>query len=154
MADPDSIVVFRCTPSQQERRALERFARRLRRQVTGGRAFHCLISTDRELRRLNRRFRKRDAPTDVLSFPAADFPGAPKAAPFLGDIAISFERAARQARRLGHSLHEELCVLMLHGVLHLMGMDHARDQGEMARAEARWRKKLGLPTSLTERGSP
>ncbi len=74
MADPDSIVVFRCTPSQQERRALERFARRLRRQVTGGRAFHCLISTDRELRRLNRRFRKRDAPTDVLSFPAADFP--------------------------------------------------------------------------------
>ncbi len=154
MSDPDSLITFRCALGPQQSEALERFARRLCRLITGGRIFHCLISTDRELRRLNRRFRRRDAPTDVLSFPVAEnFPSAPGQTHFLGDIAISLDRAARQARRLGHSLYEELCILMLHGVLHLTGMDHSSDGGEMARAEMRWRKKFGLPAALTERVS-
>ena len=81
----------------------------------------------------------------MLSFPEHGAEG------FLGEIAISVERATAQARRYGHSMLQELRVLMLHGVLHLTGMDHETDGGSMARAEARWRKKLGLPGSLTER---
>jgi len=71
---------------------------------------------------------------------------------YLGDIAISVSRAAAQARRWGHSLEEEIGLLMLHGVLHLKGYDHEGDRGRMARVEARWRKALGLPAGLTERG--
>jgi probable rRNA maturation factor len=100
----------------------------------------CLITTDAELRRLNREFRKKDYVTDVLSFP-----GSP------GEIAISFDRAAEQAAELGHSVDDELRVLMLHGLLHLSGLDHETDSGEMAKAEARWRKRLRLPVGLIER---
>ncbi len=64
---------------------------------------------------------------------------------------ISADRAREQAREFGHSIHNEICILMLHGVLHLAGMDHERDGGAMARAEARWRKMFGLPTGLIER---
>ena len=81
----------------------------------------------------------------MLSFPEHGPDG------FLGEIAISVERATAQARRYGHSMLQELRILMLHGVLHLTGMDHETDGGRMARAEARWRKKLSLPGSLTER---
>jgi probable rRNA maturation factor len=101
---------------------------------------NCLVTTDEELRRLNKRFRKKDSATDVLSFP-----GQP------GEIAISFDRAAEQATALGHSVDAELRILMLHGLLHLSGMDHETDSGEMAKAEARWRKKLKLPVGLIER---
>jgi probable rRNA maturation factor len=69
----------------------------------------------------------------------------------LGDIAISSARARAQARQFGHSLDTEIRILMLHGVLHLLGMDHAADSGRMARAEKRWRARLGLPTGLIER---
>ena len=69
----------------------------------------------------------------------------------LGDIAISLERAHVQAREFGHTVDDEICILMLHGVLHLMGMDHERDAGAMARAEAEWRWKLRLPSALIER---
>lgn len=100
----------------------------------------CLITTDAELRRLNREFRKKDYATDVLSFP-----GSP------GEIAISFDRAAEQAAEMGHSVDAELRILMLHGLLHLSGMDHETDSGEMAKAEARWRKKFKLPVGLIER---
>lgn len=155
MSDPDSYILWRRAPGKLRHAGLERFAAELRRLLTRGRGFGCLLSDDRELRRLNRRFLGKDAPTDVLSFPASPGPGeADQARAFLGDIAISVERAARQARRYGHSLEEEICILMLHGVLHLLGMDHSRDRGEMARAETRWRKKLGLPASLTERNRP
>jgi probable rRNA maturation factor len=98
----------------------------------------CLVTTDTELRRLNREFRKKDYATDVLSFPPED-------------IAISFDRAAEQAAELGHPVDAELRILMLHGLLHLSGMDHETDSGEMAKAEARWRKKLKLPVGLIER---
>jgi probable rRNA maturation factor len=128
------------------RKQLESFARRLASEVAGGRRFCCLLTDDRELRRLNRQFLGRDYPTDVLSFPAAN--GS------LGDIAISVDRARQQAAEFGHSLEEEIAILMLHGVLHLAGMDHERDRGRMRRAEIRWRKALGLPAALIERTRP
>ena len=70
---------------------------------------------------------------------------------FLGDIAISLGRARAQAREFGHAIEQEVQILMLHGVLHLMGHDHETDSGAMARAEKRWRAKLGLPNGLIER---
>jgi len=129
---------------------LRRFAGVLRSQVAGGREFECLITTDGELRRLNRDFRGKDYPTDVLSFPAA---GAPRA-PFLGSLAISAQRAAAQARAFGHSREQEIEILMLHGLLHLLGLDHETDRGHMARTEARWRRRLALPHGLIERTQP
>ena len=140
---PSSTVTFRRVPRDFPRRAIERFARRLQMDVAQGRPFDCLITGDAELRRLNHKFLGNDYPTDVLSFPAA---GAS-----LGDIAISFARARAQARAFGHNTGQEVQILMLHGLLHLLGMDHATDSGRMARAEKRWRARLGLPTGLIER---
>ncbi len=143
MSDPDSnLVLFRRAPAGLRRLGAESFARRLREDVAGGRPFVCLITDDRELRRLNRAFRGQDHATDVLSFPEADG---------LGELAISWQRAGEQARACGHSVRQELRILMLHGLLHLLGMDHETDRGRMARAEARWRRKLGLPDGLIER---
>ncbi len=121
-----------------DRRGLELFARRLRDEVAGARGFECLVTDDRELRRLNEQFLGKDYPTDVLSFPEPESGG-------LGEIAISVERAAEQARRYGHRPDDEIRILMLHGVLHLLGMDHEADRGAMARAEKGWRRRLGLP---------
>ncbi len=104
-----------------------------------------LLTTDAGIRGLNRRFRKMNKATDVLSFPAA--PGFGVA----GDLAISVETAARQAAEQGHRLSVELRVLMLHGLLHLAGMDHEIDDGKMARKERRLRAQLGLPMGLIER---
>jgi probable rRNA maturation factor len=103
----------------------------------------CLVTTDAELRRLNREFRGKDYGTDVLSFPSGDG----------GEIAISWDRAEMQAGEMGHSVDDELRILMLHGLLHLTGMDHETDHGEMCNAESKWRKKLGLPAGLIERVS-
>jgi probable rRNA maturation factor len=104
-----------------------------------------LLTTDDGIRGLNRRFRGKNKATDVLSFPVqAGFGMA-------GDLAISVETAARQAGEQGHRLSVELRVLMLHGLLHLAGMDHETDDGAMARKERRLRAKLGLPLGLIER---
>ena len=127
------------------RRDVKAFAKRLEEEVAGGRPFECLITSDNELRRLNRHFRKQDHATDVLSFPAASPSG------FLGEIAISFQRAKEQAAEYGHNTAREIDILMLHGVLHLLGMDHETDRGRMSRAEKKWRGVLGLPTGLIER---
>ncbi len=81
----------------------------------------------------------------MLSFPAAEPNG------FLGDIAISFPTARRQAAEYGMRVDQEIGILMLHGMLHLLGMDHHTDRGRMARAEAKWRAALGLPCGLIER---
>jgi probable rRNA maturation factor len=140
-----STVTFRRAPAGVRRAATERFARKLEAEAAKGRPFDCLISGDTELRRLNREFRGEDHATDVLSFPAA----APQER--LGDIAISAGRARAQARQYGHSLETEIRILMLHGVLHLLGMDHAADGGRMARAEKHWRARLKLPNGLIER---
>lgn len=144
MSSEESSVLFR-HPSRRVRRGpLKDFLRELSRRAAGGRAVTCLITTDGELRRLNRAFRGRDHATDVLSFPSSGNGGA-------GEIAISFDRAAEQAAEQGHAVEQEIRILMLHGVLHLAGMDHESDSGQMARAEARWRRRLGLPPGLTER---
>jgi len=145
-----STVTFRRVPADFPRRPIERFARLLQIEVAQGRPFDCLITGDAELRRLNLKFLGNDYPTDVLSFPAPD-PRPPAPGPWLGDIAISFPRARAQARAFGHSTAQEIRILMLHGLLHLLGMDHATSGGRMARAEKRWRTRLGLPTGLIER---
>jgi len=106
------------------------------------------VVSDRRMRALNRQFRGKDTATDVLSFPATHVPGVSS---FLGDIVIASGVATRQAREAGHSVGTELKVLALHGLLHLMGYDHDTDDGKMARAEARLRKKAGLREGLIER---
>jgi probable rRNA maturation factor len=140
----DAELVYHTRTGSLSRPGLTRFAERLRQKVARGRGFCCLMTTDRELRRLNRQFRGKDAATDVLSFPAGDGDS-------LGEIAISMERARMQAREHGHRVQSEIEILMLHGVLHLMGMDHERDGGEMAASEQSWRQRLGLPCGLIER---
>lgn len=125
--------------------ALQRFAGRARRAAGLSGRMDVLITTDSDLRALNRRFRRKDRATDVLSFAGQN--GA------AGDIAISAETAARNARRLGHSTVAELKVLILHGALHLAGYDHERDRGQMARREQRLRRQFRLPSGLIERGS-
>jgi probable rRNA maturation factor len=146
MSSPDgSTVTFRRTPPDFRRQTVERFARRLQKEVAKGQPFDCLITGDADLRRLNRQFRGLDYATDVLSFPAAP------PAPHLGDLAISLGRARAQAREFGHGTEHEVEILMLHGLLHLLGLDHQTDAGQMARAEKRWRTKLGLAAGLIER---
>jgi probable rRNA maturation factor len=108
-----------------------------------------VITTDRRIRALNRAWRGLDAATDVLSFPAGDDPGPGR---HLGDVVISRETAARQARHEGHAQATELRVLALHGLLHLLGYDHERDSGRMARIERRLRRQGSLPAGLIERG--
>jgi len=137
MSADDIPLLFRRTSRGLRARELRDFLGRISR----GREVTCLITDDRELRKLNREFRGKNYATDVLSFPNGNG----------GEIAISIDRAAAQAAEHGHSTFDELRILMLHGVLHLRGMDHENDSGEMARTELRWRKKLGLPSGLIER---
>ena len=155
MPSPEgSSVTFRRVPATLHRIAIERFARRLQKEVAKGKHFDVLITGDVELRRLNRDFRNKDYATDVLSFPAGNSVDRKlKHAPpgRLGDLAISLGRARAQAREFGHTIEQEIQILLLHGVLHLMGHDHEIDGGKMARLEKRWRANLGLPTGLIER---
>jgi probable rRNA maturation factor len=102
------------------------------------------VASDARVRALNRRFRREDTTTDVLSFPSDE-------AGYLGDVVISLGVAARQARAAGHSIDTELRVLALHGLLHLLGYDHERDDGQMARLERRLRRMGGLREGLIER---
>lgn len=145
-----SSVLFRRSVSgagqpRLDKRAIRQFARRLALELAQGGEFVCLLTTDKELQRLNREFLGQDYPTDVLSFPAPD------ASLGLGELAISVDRARVQAAERGHSMLEEIQILMLHGVLHLLGMDHEHDRGKMARAEKEWRSRFGLPAGLIER---
>src|SRR5665213_3103979 len=140
----DPLILYRRPPATLRRSRLEQFAGVVRSQVARGRVFGCLITGDTEVRSLNLRFRGKDATTDVLSFPSGE---TGKHEP-IGEVAISLGRARAQARERGHSIEDEICILMLHGVLHLLGMDHETDNGRMARAEVLWQRKLGLPTGL------
>src|SRR3954454_20577228 len=118
------------------------------------------LVSDARMRELNRRFRRKDTPTDVLSFPSeTSGPRASGVGPrFFGDIVISAMTARRQARETGHSYASELKVLALHGLLHLLGYDHddPSDGGRMARLERRLRAQGGLRAGLIERapGAP
>jgi len=127
--------------------ALSRFVSRAKRAAGLAGEVSVMLTSSSELQRLNRRFRGKNKTTDVLSFPAMD-----KAQNGLaGDIAISAEIAAYNARHLRHSPADEIKILVLHGILHLAGYDHERDRGEMAFKEWHLRKTLGLPIGLIER---
>jgi rRNA maturation RNase YbeY len=100
--------------------------------------------SDRAMRELNRLWRHKQGTTDVLSFPAEQDDFEKLEGPRLGDVVISVEQAARQARENGLSFDQEIAQLILHGLIHLCGYDHATDQGEMDRLELRLRKKLRI----------
>lgn len=101
----------------------------LQEQVQPPAMLTLLLTNDRRLQQLNRDFRGVDEPTDVLSFPAGDsLPKGAEPMPYLGDIAVSVPYAARQATAGGHSLVAELQLLAVHGVLHLLGYDHAEPE--------------------------
>jgi probable rRNA maturation factor len=146
----NSVVIFRKSVPQLTAAALARFLLRAGRIAGLQGSVNVLVSGSRELRALNSRFRGKDKPTDVLSF--APPPGLING--LAGDIAISAEMAAQNARELGHSAAQEIKILALHGILHLAGYDHESDQGAMARKEVRLRKSLGLPSGLIERNLP
>jgi probable rRNA maturation factor len=116
------------------------------------------LVSDARMRALNRRYRGKDYATDVLSFPVLAAPPVRSAArrsgrgrSHLGDIVIARGVAGRQAREAGHGTPEELRILALHGLLHLLGYDHEHDHGQMARLERRLRRQGGLREALTER---
>lgn len=121
---------------------LESFSRRLARAVRRSpNDFTVALVSDRRIQALNRRYRKQARPTDVLAFPLRD---SSRTNGYVGDVAISVETARRNARRYRHSPQEEIKLLILHGVLHLMGYDHESDRGQMNRRERHLRRRLGL----------
>ena len=133
---------------------LEEFLQKVSREIgLGPESVAVRLIGDAEMARLNETYRKKKGPTDVLSFPVEADSGKAgtlsqqvrKArGKFLGDIAIAPKVARRNAKLLGRELPEELKVLILHGVLHLLGYDHETDRGEMERIEVRLRRKLGI----------
>jgi probable rRNA maturation factor len=134
--------------------SLARFAGRAQRAAGLRGRVSILVTGSAELRRLNRRYRRKDKPTDVLSFPADGVRASRPHPHVAGDIAISAEVAAQNARRFGHSAAAEMKILILHGLLHLAGLDHERDRGQMSRREEKLRRRLGLPAALIRRSSP
>jgi probable rRNA maturation factor len=127
-------------PPRRVRALVARIARAIREsKVEGLRSkveVSILFCGDRKMRTLNRRYRRKDRPTDVLAFPGS--------INLLGDIVISVPYAARQAKRRGEPASREIDRLLLHGLLHLLGYDHETDQGEMDTLEASLRRRLNL----------
>ncbi len=126
------------------------FVRRVRNELKlAGRTFNVCFVDDREIKRLNATFRGRRRPTDVLSFPWSDgrrdaIEARREWRGFLGEVVISAETVQRNARSEGHATANEIRWLVLHGVLHLLGYDHERDQGEMTALELALRERLGI----------
>jgi probable rRNA maturation factor len=143
------LVIFQKRVADLSSLALDRFVVRARRAAGLKGIVNVLITSSAEMKSLNRRFRGKDKPTDVLSFPAD--PAVQKQ--LAGEIAISAEIATKNARALGHSPADEVKILVLHGVLHLRGYDHECDNGQMARREKQLRAKLRLPVGLIERAT-
>jgi probable rRNA maturation factor len=130
-------------PVDQDR--WERFTKRALSAVpSNASAVTVAFVSDRHMRELNRQWRGKKGTTDVLSFPAGrdQFDNPNGAA--LGDVVISVEQAARQAKENGLTFDDEIAQLILHGLLHLCGFDHETDKGEMNRLELKLRKKLGI----------
>lgn len=125
-------------------RALSLFAGRAKRTLGLAGEVCILVTSDHEIRQLNRRHRHKDKSTDVLSFPSS-------LAAQVGDIAISADIAAANAAALGHSVETELKILVLHGLLHLAGYDHENDNGAMEARELQLRQRFKLPLGLIER---
>ena len=137
----EQVIIFEKVVESVSRRGLARFTRKAQKLAGVSGEVDVLIAGNRRLQQLNRRFRKRNKPTDVLSFPRREG----------GDIAISAEIAGKNARLYRHSAAQELKVLILHGMLHLAGYDHETDNGQMAKMEHQLRAKLKLPASLIGR---
>jgi len=139
-------------PSSTEisKSGLSRFLHRAQAAVGIAGEVAVLLADDPTLKRLNRDFRGKNKATDVLSFPAPTEDEGGQA-DYAGDIAISLDTAARAATLYGHTLRDEIRILLLHGLLHLNGMDHETDSGEMAAREAELRTQLKLPVSLIAR---
>jgi probable rRNA maturation factor len=109
----------------------------------GQRDFTVVLTSDAAIQRLNRDFRRRNTPTDVLSFPSELPPAADGLDnPYIGDMIVSVETARRQALHRRHSLERELRILIIHGFLHLLGYDHERDHGTMRRKELKLQREL------------
>ncbi len=102
-----------------------------------------IITDNEEIQKLNKEYRNTDKPTDVLSFPLENIPFSP-----LGSIIISIDKAKEKAKELGHTVDEELTLLFVHGLLHLLGYDHEKDNGQMRQKEADIIVKYHLPKSL------
>ena len=127
--------------------ALARFTERARRAARLHGKINVLLTSSGEIRLLNRRYRGKDKPTDVLSFP----PIPTIADDFAGDVVIAADIAAANARRFGHQAQHEIKILILHAILHLAGFDHESDTGQMSRLEERLRRELGLSAGLIAR---
>ena len=165
--DGANLVILQKRVAGLSKQTLDRFVLRARRAVGLRGGVNVLVTSSAAVRALNRRFRAQDKATDVLSFPASPpsfevtssshaksagnkLRARAKLVP-AGDIAISAEMAARNAAPLQHSTADEVKILILHGMLHLAGLDHERDNGVMARREMKLRRELGLPAALIER---
>jgi len=109
-----------------------------------GRSATIVFVSDDAIKKLNRRFRGQSLATDVLSFPTEAEPFEVDDGSHLGDVVISVERAAAQAKANGLSFSSEVEQLILHGLLHLCGYDHESDKGQMNRLELKLRKQLGI----------
>jgi probable rRNA maturation factor len=148
------MILDRQRTARLARRPLELFLRRVWDELglEGTEVTICLVS-DAEIARMNACFRGKKGPTDVLSFPAAENRRpfrikrgrrGPFRKRYLGDVAISPATAGRNAKTYGRTLGNEIRILMLHGVLHLLGYDHETDRGAMDRLERKLRLRLGL----------
>jgi probable rRNA maturation factor len=145
-------MIVLAVPNRRIKKAeLAVFAARAQRAVGLRGGVDVLLADDAELKRLNGTFRGKKKATDVLSFPADELLSQDGGTKHAGDIAISLETAARQAAEFGHSLQSEVKILLLHGLLHLNGMDHETDEGEMAAREEKLRARLKLPVNLIAR---
>jgi probable rRNA maturation factor len=134
---------------------LEGFVLRARRAVGLSGTVNVLVTSSNAVRSLNNQFRGKNKATDVLSFPSSSAGSKPSKRPKLaGDVAISADIALQNSLRLGHPVAHEIRILALHGILHLAGFDHERDNGEMARKETTLRRALKLPAALIERVQP
>jgi probable rRNA maturation factor len=147
------VVILQKKVAGLSQKSLERFVLRARRAAGLRGLTNVLVTTSSTVRSLNRQFRGKNQATDVLSFPLPlpVLSGGRKRSALAGEIAISADIAAQNAATLGHSPAAEVKVLALHGILHLAGFDHERDNGEMARKEMQLRRLLNLPVALIER---
>ena len=149
------MVIFHKKVEGLSEQSLEKFVSRARKAAGLGGTVDVVITGNSAMRTLNLRFRGKNKATDVLSFPSGQAGEEGRGTFFAGEIAISAEIAAENAIRFGHSIAAEVKILALHGILHLAGMDHERDNGVMARKEASLRKLLRLPAaSLIQRAEP
>ena len=142
-------------PSRDQRlpsvRTLGAYLREAQSAVRLKGAVSVLLTTDKNIKTLNRDFRHKNKATDVLSFPTEPIPGVRRSEQPAGDLAISIDTARKQAAAQGHPLSTEIKILILHGLLHLAGYDHETDAGQMARRERLLRARFNLPLGLIER---